>query len=402
MIGLIILTALVLLLTGMGVAFLGSIKLDLARQLEIDEAKIGSLVSLFGLVTIPIFFVTGFMTDTCGKQTVIVVGVLLTMLSFLLFSRVRKYIHAVMAVLLFSAGWAALINVGNVLMALVFRTPEQISANAGLPFAMNLGNFIFGFGAFATPMVFSFLLEKSGFKLSMRYAGFFVAALLGFTLLCRFEPLGRLVAETGPVEKTVSMGLDDLLGSSKLWLCAAALFFYAPIEASVAAWTTTILREKGIEEKQAGLGLSGFWLCYMLSRLFAALFAVAALTGMLQALGWTIPVAAFTILLCSVLLVPALSLLIWSSGKRQAIISILLVGVTVGPLFPMIMATLLESFPEDVHGRAVGLFFGIGNWGWTLLPMCIGACAKRKGIQPGFALVILSALLLGFISLFMM
>lgn len=402
MTGLIILTVLVLLLTGMGVAFLGSIKLDLARQLKMDEAKIGSLVSLFGFVTIPMFFVTGLMTDTCSKKTIIFVGVLLMMLSFLLFSRVKKYLHAVIAVLMFSAGWATLINVVNVLMALVFRTPEQISAKTGLPFAMNLGNFIFGFGAFVTPIVFAYLLGRRGFERSMRYAGFLVAVLLTFTLFCEFDAPGRLVVEENSALQPVGMGIVDLLGSSNLWLCAAALFFYAPIEASVAAWTTTLLGEKGIGEKQANLGLSGFWLCYMLSRLFAALFVTGALTGMLRGLGWGIPVTAFTILLFSIFLILALSLLIGSNSKRMAMFSIILIGFSVGPLFPMIMATLLESFPEEVHGRAIGLFFGIGNWGWTLLPMCIGACARRKGIQQSFVLVILSALLLGAISLFMM
>ena len=45
-----------LLVSGMGVALLGSVKLPLARRLQIDEARVGGLVSLFGFVMIPVIF----------------------------------------------------------------------------------------------------------------------------------------------------------------------------------------------------------------------------------------------------------------------------------------------------------------------------------------------------------
>ena len=44
----------VLLVTGMGAALLGSVKLALASRLKIDEARVGGLVSLFGFVMIPV------------------------------------------------------------------------------------------------------------------------------------------------------------------------------------------------------------------------------------------------------------------------------------------------------------------------------------------------------------
>jgi len=45
---LLLLVVVILLATGMGTALLGSIKVTLARQLQIDEARIGGLVATFG------------------------------------------------------------------------------------------------------------------------------------------------------------------------------------------------------------------------------------------------------------------------------------------------------------------------------------------------------------------
>ena len=57
-----VMTVAILLVTGMGVALLGSIKLSLARKLQIDEARVGGLVSLFGFAMIPVMLAVGFIT----------------------------------------------------------------------------------------------------------------------------------------------------------------------------------------------------------------------------------------------------------------------------------------------------------------------------------------------------
>ncbi|HLV00992.1 MAG TPA: sodium:calcium antiporter, partial [Acidobacteriota bacterium] len=59
-----------LLVTGIGVALLGSIKLSLARRLQIDEARIGGLVSAFGFTIIPMILVSGFLAAHFGQKTV--------------------------------------------------------------------------------------------------------------------------------------------------------------------------------------------------------------------------------------------------------------------------------------------------------------------------------------------
>ena len=64
--------------------------------------------------------------------------------------------------------------------------------------------------------------------------------------------------------------MAGLLAEPMMWLCGLALFFYAPMEATMGAWTTTYLQENRVAEGPASGLLSGFWLAFMASRLVTA------------------------------------------------------------------------------------------------------------------------------------
>ena len=125
-----------LLVSGMGVALLGSVKVPLARRLQIDEARVGGLVSLFGFAMIPVILAAGFLTDLLGRQLVFLSGCALLAVSLMALARARTYPLALAAVILLSAGWSLLINVGNVLTPLAFP--------GGMAYATNLANVFFG------------------------------------------------------------------------------------------------------------------------------------------------------------------------------------------------------------------------------------------------------------------
>ncbi len=105
-----------LLAGGMGVALLGSIKVALAKKLEIDEARIGGMVSMFGFAMIPVILSAGFLTDQVGPQPLIVGGAILMSGSLLLLGRAKSYWAALVGVLLLSASWSALVNALKVLI----------------------------------------------------------------------------------------------------------------------------------------------------------------------------------------------------------------------------------------------------------------------------------------------
>src|SRR5438477_4144465 len=77
-------------------------------------------------------------------------------------ARTKKYSWAVVAVLLLSGGWAAMINVANVLMYLAY---------ANVFMATNLLDFFFGLGAFLTPTVTVLLIRRCRFSATVTLLG---------------------------------------------------------------------------------------------------------------------------------------------------------------------------------------------------------------------------------------
>ena len=78
-----------LAVAGMAYAVLGSVKVPLARKLQIDEAKVGGLISVFGFTLIPTVLAAGFLVDAVGKQAVHSGGFILLIVSLVRFARLK-------------------------------------------------------------------------------------------------------------------------------------------------------------------------------------------------------------------------------------------------------------------------------------------------------------------------
>ena len=367
-----------LLACGMGVALLGSVKVALSRRLEIDEGRVGGLVSMFGFAMIPVMLVMGFLTDLLDKQAVVIAGALLIVASLVVLSQAGKYWHALLAVLLLSAGWSASVNVLNVGMEAAF---------GGEPtYHMNLGNFFFGLGAFLTPLIIAYLLHRAGYKWAVLVWAALPVLLGVFALGVDFAALFPAAEAGGP-----DPGIGKLLGDPVMWLTSFALLFYVPMEATMAAWATTYLGAKGISEgRSAGL-LSGFWLAFMGSRLATALLVAK----------FPLPAGGDTTL---IIVLSVLCILVWagavfSPSRAMAGMMVILAGLVFGPTFPTIIGVLLGHTDPLLGGRAVGLFFAIGGIGWSVIPMLIGAYARKTSVQRGFLIAVGAAVGLTVVAL---
>jgi len=359
-----------LLVSGMGVALLGSVKVALAHKLGIDETRVGGLVSLFGFTLIPVILTAGFLTDLVGRQVVMVSGSVLFALSLAVLAAARSYLAALAAVVMLSGGWALMINVGNVLTPVAFQ-PAGDSQGEGTAFATNLANVFFGLGAFLTPMAVVSFVHRLGLGRTLRLLG-------GVTLVPGILALAVNFGAIQPGTATGAAQGGALLTDPVMWLCGLALFFYGPLEASMAAWTTTYLRDRGSTETRAARLLSGFWLAYVASRLVSAfvLLRVSETSYLLSA---------------SILGILVLAHLVWSPTRKLDALAVLAAGFVFGPIFPTLMAVLLGHFPAAVHGRAVGMLFAIGGVGWALIPIFIGAHARSHGVQRAFAIAVAAA-----------
>ncbi|HEY2951902.1 MAG TPA: hypothetical protein VGK40_04920 [Verrucomicrobiae bacterium] len=378
--------------TGMCYAVLGALKLPLAERLQLNEAKVGGLVSSFGFMVGPIILLCGFLADALGRKGVWLTGSVLVALSLFTLARTRKYSWAVVAVLLLSGGWAAMINVANVLMYLAY---------ANVFMATNLLDFFFGLGAFLTPTVTVLLIRRFGFSPTVTLLGSLLTIPALFSLAVNMQ--------SAPIAQPVSFGA--LAGDPIMWLCALTLMFWVPIESCTAAWTTTFVNGLApageVPERSrriAAWTLSGFWLCFMGARLLTALvFHSGALpegeAAAKTAMAHTVHVARVTHMILAALCIVILLGIVFSRKRRLTIALILLAGLLYGPFFPNLMAILLSHFPVEVHGRAVGILFATASMGWTVFPMVIGAIATRSTLQRGFLVAVgCGVVLLGLVT----
>ncbi len=364
-----------LAVAGMCHALLGSVKVPLARKLDIDEARVGGLVSVFGFTLIPMVLAAGFLVDSLGQQAVLGGGFVLLIAALATLAALKTYPMALFAVLLLGMGWSALVNVLNVTSPPAFLTPDDVRRKIGFTYAMNMGDFIFGVGAFLTPILIAVLIRKIRLERAFLVLASFaiVPLVLGWGV-----DWSRLVPEES---ETVANGLKILLSDRIVWLCCIAFFFHVPVEAAVAAWATTLMKDKGVSDGAASTLLSVFWLTFMGSRLATAL---------------ALPEGADTVLVVvmSSLCIVFTAGIVFSRHASVTCIAVVAGGLILGPIFPTLIAILLGHVEPSLHGRVVGLFFCIGGIGWTAIPILIGAYAQRTSVQRAFLIATVSATLL--------
>jgi fucose permease len=367
-----------LLACGLGAALLGSIKLPLASRLHMDETRVGGLVSLTGLIMIPVILGAGFVTDLVGREVVFMSGCLLLALSLGLLAQVRSYRVALIGVVLLSCGWSLLVNVGNVLAPLAFP--------GGMAYATNLANVFFGLGAFLTPLVVAMLVSRLGYTRALILVGALALAPVGLAIGVDLPALVPATQPEAPPAAAVAPSVGSVLADPVLWLCGLALFCYAPLEVSMGAWATTYLGKRGVPSVAASGLLSSFWLGFMVSRLVTAFGLPAGREAVF-------------ILTFAGLSVGVLLGVVVSTSARTAMALVIASGLVFGPIFPTLMAMLLGHFAPAVHGRAVGLLLAIGGIGWAVIPLLLGAYARRTSVQRGFSVAVASAMALSAVAL---
>ncbi len=365
-------------ITGLCYATLGSIKLPLARRLGLDEAKVGGLISAFGFMVGPIILLCGVFSDAYGRKPIWMIGSVLVGLSFLIFARAKRYGMAVLATVLLAAGWTAMINVANPVMAETF--PGNYFAS------MNFGDAMFGAGAFFCPLFVVFLTKKMGFENGLTVIA--LLAIVPFLLAFGIDLKGgELKGDLGEA----FAGFRHLLNDQTVWLLGLTLMCWVVIESGTAGWASTLVKESApagedVEQSErfAAGALSAFWLCFMGSRFVAALILHSVENeGLIEATQSLQVVIAILAVLTMIGLA--------TTRSRQLVIPLVVfAGLLCGPFFPNLIAQLVTHLTRSEKmafiGRAVGMLFACASVGWTLLPTAMGFVASKKGIRRAFLL----------------
>ena len=241
-----------------------------------------------------------------------------------------------------------------------------------------------GVGASTGPALMTFVIAK-GFGYRAGYAT--LAGVLGSmaTLFLitrrlwddpRSEPSAALApspsAGSAPPEP---LGFRAALGRGRVWLLIVTFFLYTGVETSVGQWCFSWMRERrGLSVEAAGAWTSAYWGSLTLGRLVLGLVVDRFGPDRLlrcASVGAVLGAVAFT-----------------GSGGGLGRAGLLLLGASLAPMFPTLMARTPARVGQEVAHHAVGFQVSAATLGSTLMPALAGVLVTRGGLGAIAALVL--------------
>jgi len=358
---------------GLGMCFsmLGAISVKLMPRLKIDQAKFGSLVSAFMFCCLVASLIVGVTIDKIGYKPVAIAGFAITGVCFLLLARSKSYAAMVIACLFLGFGAMALNTAGNTMLPVVLFEGKDPAA------ASNLGNVFFGLGLFLTPLIVSFLFQKTSYESSVSVLAVIVLA-----------PIILAILATYP-ESRAGFALMDavrLLKEPAVLLAAFVLFCYIALESSFCNWLAPYGKEVITSAKpDVSAGAADASAQRMLS-----VFAVAMMAGRLaasQVPGIT-EYGTYVIAGCALVSILIIAAMMVTKSTGGAWVLAALAGLAFAPCFPTTVGVTFGKFWPAIYGSVFGIIFAVGLAGAVIVPKAIGNLAKGSSVQKGLKLLL--------------
>ncbi len=357
---------------GMVAALIGAIKLRLAERLQIDDARVGNLIMVWALASIPMIVVVGMLSDKFGYLSIIIPGLIITAAAMVLIGSGKTYGAVVLGALVLAVGGSCVNSAGNTLLVV-------LNPGKGV-MRQNFGNIFFGLGAMTVPLLTAYLFKRMKFPAVL-------GALAGIMLL----PLILSIPSSYPAagEFLLSETLKRLIDPFVL-VGGLALLFYAGVEGSMGAWLTTFFKEAGFQEGQASALLSTFWISLLSGRLITALLLAGNVLSEDQ--------APWVVLTVSLIIGAMLLVMSAARSKPLAAVAAIIIGLSAGPVFPTSIGFILKRYPGQ-SGVVFGAVFAILMIGGAVIPMSVGHVSKASSIRKGLLIVAGSAIMLAVMSI---
>jgi len=179
-------------------------------------------------------------------------------------------------------------------------------------------------------------------------------------------------AASPPAER---LGFRSALARGRVWLLIVTFFLYTGLESSVGQWCFSWMRERrGLSVEAAGAWTSAYWASLTIGRLVLGVFVDRFGPDRLlrcASLGAVLGVVAFT-----------------GSGGNLGRAGLLLLGASLAPMFPTLMARTPARVGEDVAHHAVGFQVSAATLGSTMMPALGGVLVSSAGLGAIATLVI--------------
>lgn len=183
------------------------------------------------------------------------------------------------------------------------------------------------------------------------------------------------------VRRAPPLGALAALRSRGVALGMVTFFFYTGIESTTGQWCFTLLRERrGLSIEAAGAWTAAYW---------------ASLTAGRVALGFIVDRLGADVLLRWATWSAVIGATCFALGEGAlGGLGLLLLGVSLAPIFPTLVSRTPARFGSDVARHAVGFQVSMATLGSTLMPSLVGVIAARVGLDaiPASVLVASGAL----------
>ena len=367
----------ILAVSVLGIVFslIGAVKLRLSERAGLSDAQFGGLISTLMFTSMIVVLAIGPLVDAWGHKPFAILGFLLSGAAISLFAFLRSYKALVVGAMLLGVGGMCVNTVGNTLMPQVLFGGQNANA------ALNLGNMFFGLGAFLTPFLAGFLIQKIGYSKTITIVA----------LVALVPVIFAMTTTTYPPQPPSGFDLGaafGLLANPIILAAALALFCYVGLEASMGGWISSYLTSIGLSESKANTTLSGFWIGIMVARLITA--------GLVNAANGPTVITALALVAAATIF-----LMVASKSKGMGATAVLLTGLAFGPIFPTIVGVTFSKIVPELHGSAFAIIFAIGLLGASTIPAAIGLYARGKSIQKSLVIAGVTALLLFAVAIYM-
>jgi fucose permease len=240
----------------------------------------------------------------------------------------------------------------------------------------------FGVGAASGPLVMTAVLQR-GSSWQRGYAIVGVAQIaLATCFAVTFRSWPRSDGLAPATDRHDSASMIATLNVPAAWLGMAVFIAYAGVEASIGAWTYTLLTEaRHMATVEAGLLASLFWGGITAGRLLAAMAGgMVEVHVMLRIALWSVAVGVA---------------LIWAdAGVVVTGAGLLIAGIACGPIFPSLIATTPGRVGSSHSANAVGFEIAASAVGLSVVPAIVGVAAATFGLATIARLFVVLAVLL--------
>ena len=347
------------------------ILLQAAQHFNMNNVMMGILVaSQYTAVTLgPLLF--GWVADRYGKKTILLFSIPLFAIGCFCTAFSQTVFILISSVFITGIGYSISECISSTALSDSFPGKESKYLNI-----MQCG---FCLGAVLSPQVFSRLIAAG----LVSWRAVFMCAGSGFLLV---YPLLCLSHCKQPITDNPCTEMPEKpksrIVSPMLFFLLIAMLSYVAIETGLAFFADTLYVTEYSNTTLGAYAISAFWLAMTVSRFIFSLTKMKMQNMILMGF------FASSILL---VLVPVLK-------NQWALMGIfVLSGITIGPIWPMIIGIGTSSFRER-SGTVGSILYASGGFGGAIIPVLIGWVSGWAGFYGGFRLLV-AASVMGFFAM---